>query len=80
MNGLTLKSSLCAAEMCNRAKHQSMRLQEGARICEKRVLGQPRNGKYLLYPNSWVLVPRPVRATCSGSPFSSAARSESGSA
>ena len=46
MDGLTLTRSLRAAELCDLAEHRSMRPQGEARICEKRALGQPRNGTY----------------------------------
>ena len=77
MNGLTLKSSLRAAEMYDLAEHRSMRLQG--------VAGYARNGRWVNhemgnFPNVYGLVPRPVRPTCSWSPSSSAAGYESGSA
>ena len=46
MDGLTLKASLCAAEMCDLAEHRAIRLQGVARICEKGAPGQLRNAKY----------------------------------
>ena len=53
MDGSTLKRSLRAAEMCDLVKHRSMRLQVEVKICQKRVLGQAPNCKYLLFL-SWV--------------------------
>lgn len=52
LDGLILKSSLRAVEMCDLATHRPVRRQGEARIDETWGLGQSRNGKYLLF---WLL-------------------------